>query len=150
MLKNLKSLSLQRYKLDDRFMEVLNSFHQLKSLHFSVCEINTKSSLCNSKLERISLDTCNFYGLEQFEPPKIFHVSNYNRKLNLETLKPSDRLELLYLQNCKQIKGIERINDFRNIRELNLDGSKVDKKDMLNELSKRISISHKEVSFPIR
>ena len=150
MLRNLKSLSLQRYKIDDRFIEVLNSFKQLKSLHFSVCEIKTKSSLCNSELERTTLYCCNFYGLEQFEPSKIFHISNYNRKLNLETLKPSDRLQLLYLQNCKQIKGLANIYNFKNIRELNLDGSKVDNEKVLNELAKKISVSHKESSMPIR
>ena len=149
-LKNLKSLTLQNYKLDARFIELLNHFHALNSIYFSMCEFESDQQLRNLGLDRIILDNCSFKSLEQFEPSRIFQVSNFDRKLELEALKKSDRLELLNLQNCKLIKGLEHIEEFRNIKELNLDGSHIDSPSVLGKLKSRMIISHEDNSLPIR
>lgn len=150
MLKNLKSLTLQKHKIDDNFANILNGFEDLKTIQFSVCEIKNRNVINAPNLDRTIIEHCEFSSLAQFMPTRIFHVSDCRSKLDLRTLQQSDNIESLYLQNCKKIEGFEHVQDFKNLRELNIDGSQVDNEKVLEEIKNKMPVSHREENLPIR
>lgn len=150
MLKKLKSLTLQKHEIDDSFVNTLNAFSHLKSIQFSVCDFENSNMINISNLDRTIIEHCEFSGLQKIMPTRIFHVSDCRKQLDLKTLASSDKVESLYLQNCKLINGFEHVQDFKNLRELNIDGSQVDDEKVLEEIKNKMTVSHQKNSLPIR
>ena len=55
----------------------------------------------------------------------------------------------MYLQSCR-VRGFSTIDECVNLRELNLDGSKVDDNKKVDELRRIISVSQQSEYLPIR
>ena len=70
---------------------------------------------------------------------ETFDLSEVNNKFNIKQL---------YINNANII-NFKTINDFNNLEFLNIDGSKVDKENVLDTISKTIEISHKSNCLPI-
>ena len=54
------------------------------------------------------------------------------------------------MKNIKKIKDFNLTSQMQNLKKLNIDGSDVDDKKTLKDLSKKIQVSHESNSYPIR
>ncbi len=146
LMTNLKRISLQYFKIDNEVVNILNSLEKLTVLELDFCECCFNKKLENKNLLSISLNCCEVDNYSNISLTKDFTIIGEN-KLNLQLLEDKLKTENLYLNNCK-IGKIEFINYFRNLKRLNLDGSKFNEKKLLN-LKETIEVSKLERYLPI-
>ncbi len=148
-LPYLENLYLQAFTIDDDVIEIINELKKLKNIYFSQCIIKNNKKFIMQKLKHLILKFCggtyyNFFdSLEclsiQTKIDETFDLSEVNNKFNIKQL---------YINNANII-NFKTINDFNNLEFLNIDGSKVDKENVLDTISKTIEISHKSNCLPI-
>jgi len=142
-LPYLENLYLQGFTIDDDVIEIINELKDIKKIHFNQCSIKNNKKLIMQNLRHLILEFCedtyyNFFdSLEclsiQTKIYETFDLSEINNKFNIKRL---------YINNANII-NFEIIKEFNNLEVLNIDGSKVDKEDVLDTISKTIVVSHK-------
>jgi len=142
-LPYLENLYLQGFTIDDDVIEKINELKDIKKIHFNQCSIKNNKKLIMQNLRHLILEFCedtyyNFFdSLEclsiQTKIYETFDLSEINNKFNIKRL---------YINNANII-NFEIIKEFNNLEVLNIDGSKVDKEDVLDTISKTIVVSHK-------
>lgn len=148
-LPYLENLYLQGFIIDDDVIEIINELKELKNIYFSQCSIKNNKKFIMQKLKHLILKFCegtyyNFFdSLEclsiQTKIDETFDLSEINNKFNIKQL---------YINNANII-NFEIINEFNNLKFLNIDGSKVDKENVLDTINKTIEISHQSNYLPI-
>lgn len=147
---NLHILTLQNFLLKDDELKLISEFKNLKTLHIASCQIESDASHQFPSLENLSISTSQFKDFPKIILPKIVTVNSINRNINLEEFQGIENVESLRLTNIKRIQNFDVVSHMMNLVVLNIDGSKVDNKNVLEEIKKRIPVSHESHSYMIR
>jgi len=139
--KNLKTLTLIKFKIDLNIIEKINDNKHLWAIQFSKCDFQRVLPI-NQKINYVVLDCCENVNLEFINNNETVKI--IGTEVDLIQLKQMENIETLYLQDCK-IKNVIEILQCSKLKKLNLDGSKIDNKDILKKLNKNIAVSCKEV-----
>lgn len=148
LFPNIKRLSLQYFEIDDSLVEVLNKLENLESLEFASCGFFQNAQLRNNSLNSLLLNCCKVKDYNKIFAPENFTIIG-DENIRLDQIDGKENVRKMYLQDSK-VKNFGKIEKYENLEKLNLDGSIVDNKDMLEEVKKRISVSQLEKYEPIR
>lgn len=146
---NLQILTLQNFQIDDIDLNLLSEFKNLKTLQISSCNISSNKTHQIPALEKLIINTSQFKNFPKIILPKSVVINGINRNIDLENLEGIENVENIYLTNIKKIVNFEIVYQMRLLNILNIDGSKIDNKKVLENLRENISVSHKPNSLKI-
>lgn len=138
LLPNLKTLTIINFYIDKKIIDIINKKKLLWAVQFTKCKFQTAEQI-NNDIKYLIVEQC-----ENFEPILINNneiIRIIGEDIDLNLLK-SNETKQLYLQECN-IKNSEKILEYRNLKYLNLDGSKIDK-DIIEKIKEDIQISNKD------
>lgn len=175
VLKNIKSLSLKYFQIDDEAIETFNKLEYLTNLEFLMCDFKTSEQIkqqqksciiycCENfkidilenqkELEYLALDSSGMVEIEKIKKHqnlKILKISNCN-VINFTNVKDMINLERLYLNDI-DIKYDLDISNMKRLKFISLSGSKVANKEeyLKNLLAQKpdIEIEFRESSLPL-
>lgn len=147
--KNLKNCMIKDFQITDNEIEIINNLSRLEKLHFDNCKFENKYAKINLDIERLILSFCKDVNM------KVFNISNsikYLRitsgdKIDLENIEYFTKIEKLYLQSII-IKDLEIISKLKELKYLNLNGSKILKNKKYIE-NLHIEVEHKKNNYPV-
>ena len=150
VMPNIEKLTLQRFQISDEELKALENLESLKDLFFSGCSFNAKEFYEFPNLSSIEFNTCKYHQFPKIKLPKIVYINCAEDGLDLGDLTNLQNVEYITMQNIKKIKDFNLTSQMQNLKKLNIDGSDVDDKKTLKDLSKKIQVSHESNSYPIR
>lgn len=145
IVKNLRTLSLSNFAINSNHLEYINENNNLWAIQFSSCFFEDVIPL-SENIKYLILDNCknlNFDLINNNETIKIIGI-----KIDLKHIKKFTNIKTLYLQDC-EIDNIEEIKNYKQLKYLNLDGSKINNLNFIMKLSDEIQISYKEDYHPM-
>lgn len=148
LFPNLKRISIQYFIVDNSVAETLNSLRNLEYLQFSSCKLDSDIQIKSGALRNISLNCCEIKNYRGLYAPEIFQIIG-EENLRLDKISGKEHIQKMYFQSCR-VRGFSTIDECVNLRELNLDGSKVDDNKKVDELRRIISVSQQSEYLPIR
>ena len=143
--KGLEQLTICGFEISDFVIDIINQCKTLKKIQFTKCKWNAQNRL-KDDLEYLVIDSCTDLKEQILGNSKCIRIVG-NKKLDLAKCKHISKIQKLYLQNCNIFHFAEIIN-FKNLYYLNLDGSKISDKDILEKLAGKIEI-HKRKNYDI-
>lgn len=144
---NIKRLCLQYFKIDDKIIKIINGLTKLESLQLVSSEINCKEEILkNNNIKSLEINSCSVNDYSKICATENFYIIS-EKNFRLDKLKNKEIIKKIFLQNSK-IKGFKSINECKLLKILNLDGSKVDNKFVLEKVDKNIEISMKNNYLP--
>ena len=149
-LKGINLEELKRFQISDEELKALENLESLKDLFFSGCSFNAKEFYEFPNLSSIEFNTCKYHQFPKIKLPKIVYINCAEDGLDLGDLTNLQNVEYITMQNIKKIKDFNLTSQMQNLKKLNIDGSDVDDKKTLKDLSKKIQVSHESNSYPIR
>ncbi len=144
-LKNIKTLTLIKFQIDKEFINSIRDNNFLWAIQFSSCKFKEIISF-KQEIDYLVLDYCENINLELVNNNKTIKI--VGSEVDLKQLKRTDKIESLYLQECK-IKNVEEILKYNKLKLLNLDGSILENNDILSKLDKDIKIYYKDEYHPV-
>lgn len=148
-LAYLENLYLQGFTIDDDVIEIINELKELKKIYFSQCSIKNNKKLVMQNLKHLILEFCEDIYYNFFDSPECLSIqTKIDKTFDLSKINNKFNIKRLYINNANII-NFETINEFNKLEFLNIDGSKVDKEDVLDTINKTIEISHKSKYLPI-
>lgn len=148
LFPNIKRVFLQYFEIDDSIAEILNSLRGLESLELSSCKFCSNVQIRNEVLKSLYLNCCEIKDYSGLYATEVFSVVGSD-SFRLDKLQGKENIERMYLQSSS-IKGFRTIDECSKLKNLNLDGTKVDDNNKLEEVKKRIPVSHLEEYLPMR
>jgi hypothetical protein len=150
MLINLKHLSLKDFEIDDSVIEILNFFPKLSILQLLQCNISGDKTLSPEALKSLIMSYCEVGEYGNIVLPEIVNITaKYDTTIDLNSFAAKDTVKSLSIKNS-DISNFRKINEFEGLEKLNIDGSKVDSPEVLEELKKRIEVSNEKEDLLIR
>ena len=150
LFPNLKFLTLQRFQIEEKDLEVLSNLQKLQYLQIVSCNLENENSHEFPALENLVISTSEFKSLSGIICPKHITINSIKSIVDLSSLNGLKNIEDLNLNNIK-VRNFGMVVPFMtNLKSLNLDGSKVDDKRALNKLKNKIAVSHEKESYNIR
>ena len=143
LFKNLKTLTLINFAINIEDVERINKIEPLWAVQFSRCSFEGAVPI-NTKVKYLIIDYCKYINYELINNNRTVRI--IGAEVDLSSIKQSDEIERLFLQDC-DIKNADELAKFSTLKYLNLDGSKIDN-DVLNNLNKDIKLSHKKEYHP--
>ena len=144
-LKNLKSLTVSAFDINNDFISIINNMPYLELVQFSFCNFNTNLSI-SPKIKNLIVDNPNSFNESIINNNEFIRIISHNfdfRKIiNFTNIKD------LYLQNCN-ITNIELLNNYTSLELLNIDGSKINNEQFLKQLSQKIEIQYSTEFHPV-
>lgn len=142
-LNELKECSLSGFEITDQDISIINDLPELEFLSLDFCSFKLISkSINNLKLEELYLDKCIDFSVSNINSSNLKFLSIIGFKDEMNSINFNDlvsfyNMEVLSVHNYK-IENIENvINSVPNVKILNLDGSIIDEKTALENLSLR-------------
>ncbi|MBQ8300237.1 MAG: hypothetical protein IJX99_10410 [Clostridia bacterium] len=139
-LKGLKQCSISGFEITDQDIDIINELPELEFLEFDFCGFKLVSnSVNNPKLEDLYLDNCVDFKISYVKSSNLKSLSIVGFKedmdsLNLAGLMIMRSLEEIEIHNYKIENIINVISSAPNVKSINLDGSIVSEKDLLEEI----------------
>lgn len=138
LLPNLKTLTIINFYIDKKIVDIINKKELLWAVQFTKCKFQAAEQI-NNDIKYLIVEQCENFDSRLINNNEIIRIIGENIDLNL--LK-SNETRQLYLQECN-IKNSEKILEYKNLKYLNLDGSKMDK-DIIEKIKEDIQISYKD------
>lgn len=142
-LNGLKECSLSGFEITDQDISIINDLPELEFLSLDFCSFKLISkSINNLKLEELYLDKCIDFSVSNINSSNLKFLSIIGFKDEMNSINFNDlvsfyNMEVLSVHNYK-IENMENvINSLPNVKILNLDGSIIDEKTVLENLSLR-------------
>lgn len=142
-LNGLKECSLSGFEITDQDISIINDLPELEFLSLDFCSFKLISkSINNLKLEELYLDKCIDFSVSNINSSNLKFLSIIGFKDEMHSINFNDlvsfyNMEVLSVHNYK-IENMENvINSVPNVKILNLDGSIIDEKTVLENLSLR-------------
>lgn len=148
VLKNLRSLDLQYFNIDDDIVSLINSFGNLRTLRLISCKCLGERQLNNKALLSLVLNCCDIKDYERIVVPQILTIIG-DENLKFDRLQGIESSRIINLQNSK-VGGFKKILTCENLEKLSLDGSKIDDENVLSMLRKEIKVSKEDKYLPVR
>ncbi|MBR6252995.1 MAG: hypothetical protein IKR04_04060 [Clostridia bacterium] len=129
-------------------LNVINRHGKIEIINFNFCNIVDDNISFVAPLNQLILayttvDLNAINGLYSLKELEIVNDEEDEVEIDINELLKFKNLETLRIYNSKVINAKE-LNSFQNLKELYLDGSIVDEKDLASILGDNISISHNE------
>ncbi len=129
-------------------LNVINRHGKIEIINFNFCNIVDDNISFVAPLNQLILayttvDLNSINGLYSLKELEIVNDEEDEVEIDINELLKFKNLETLRIYNSKVINAKE-LNSFQNLKELYLDGSIVDEKDLASILGDSISISHNE------
>jgi hypothetical protein len=124
LLKNLKFLSIQDFKIRNFETNVINRMLNLKAVQMNNCKISSRCSLTGN-LELISFQNCKNLKIDyvrNLKNLKVLKISGY-KKINLKGISNLKNIEKIYFRNSN-LKNESEILKLPNLDYINLAESK--------------------------
>ena len=148
LFPNIKRISLQYFEIDDIIAEILNSLRSLEALELSSCKFCSSIQIKNGALRNLYLNCCEIKDYSSLYATEIFSILGSDN-FRLDKVQGKENIEIMYLQGSN-IKGFKSIDECSRLKSLKLDSYKVDDNHSLDEIKKRIQVSHLEEYLPMR
>ena len=150
VMPNIEKLTLQRFQISDEELKALENLESLKDLFFSGCSFSAEEFYEFPNLSSIEFNMCKYLQFPKIKLPKIVYINCAEEGLDLGNLTNLQNVEYITMKNIKKIKDFNLTSQMQNLKKLNIDGSDVDDKKTLKDLSKKIRVSHESNSYPIK
>ena len=133
----LKTLTIINFDINQEILNIINEKKLLWAIQFSKCNFK-KIEPISKNVKYLIIDECENLDLKLINDNETIKIIGEN--LDLKLLN-AYKTKQLYLQDCN-IKNSEKILEYTNLENINLDGSKFNK-DILEKIRKDIQISCK-------
>ena len=132
VLTNLKILDLKGFVIDQKFADTISKLVNLKYLILRECEVKKKINV--ELADRIVLERCKVSNLGLITMPRRLEIID-GGDVDLSQVKENKRnLEEIILYSCNLKKTVD-LTEFSNLRQIELEGTKVDSIDTIKALS---------------
>ena len=143
-LKNLETIALNGFEVNNDLIEKLNCLKNLKDIILNHCKFSNTEKLTNN-IENVIITYCDITKLnifEQVDNVKTIELIGID-DVDLNDLTEMKNLVEILIYNSK-IKNSNKIKDFLHLKTLKLDVSLVDVPNFRNFLNDDVSFSYKE------
>lgn len=145
-LKNLSSLSLQYFEINDKNVDILQGLEKLKNIRLISTKYTAQKEHDLEKLDYIVLEFCKMEaGYRNIIMPRIVKIQDCGI-VNLNEIQNKENIRKIVINNC-DIKQFSKILEFTSLKSINIDGSKIDNSAILSEIQCPISFEKK--CYPI-
>lgn len=135
---NLKTLTIINFYIDEKVINIINVKKMLWAVQFSKCKFENIIPI-NKKIEYLIIDECKNLEHDLINNNETIKIIGENVDFNLLKI---DETKQLYLQKSN-VKNLERVLEYRNLKYLNLDGSEFEK-NVIEKIKSDIQISCKD------
>lgn len=142
--KEIESCTLNRFEINDDIIDKLNEMKNLKTIVFCHCIFKSERKLV-SNVENLMIIYCknvqysNFLNASKVRNLMFTNVEN----IDVKDIKVFENIEELSIFEC-EIKNFSAIDDLKKLKDLKLDGSKIDDEEKIQELKGRLNIQYKK------
>ena len=147
----LKNCTIKDFIINDNSIKILNKLTELETLHFDNCTFKLSKETLSLKLKKLIFSLCNDINLNIIKSKDTItylRITSGNN-INLDFIENFNGLNHLILQSII-INDISFINSLKNLKELNLNGSKILKnKKYITDLKHTINIEFNKNNLPI-
>lgn len=145
-LKNLSSLSLQYFEINDKNVDILQGLEKLKNISLISTKYTAKKEIDLEKLNSIEIQFCEIKdGYQNIIMPPIIKIKD-GGMVNLNEIQNKENIRKIVINNC-EIKQFSKILEFTSLKSINIDGSKIDNSDILSEI--KCPISFEKNCYPM-
>lgn len=135
---NLKTLTIINFYIDEKVINIINVKKMLWAVQFSKCKFENIIPI-NKKIEYLIIDECKNLEHDLINNNETIKIIGENVDFNLLKI---DETKQLYLQKSN-VKNLEKVLEYRNLKYLNLDGSEFEK-NIIEKIKSDIQISCKD------
>lgn len=147
----LKNCTIKDFIINDNSIKILNKLTELETLHFDNCTFKLSQETLSLKLNKLIFSFCNYVNLNIIKSKDTItylRITSGNN-INLDFIENFTGLNHLILQSII-INDISFINSLKDLKELNLNGSKILKnKKYITDLKHTINIEFNKNNLPI-
>ena len=147
----LKNCTIKDFIINDNSIKILNKLTELETLHFDNCTFKLSQETLSLKLNKLIFSFCNDVNLNIIKSKDTItylRITSGNN-INLDFIENFTGLNHLILQSII-INDISFINSLKDLKELNLNGSKILKnKKYITDLKHTINIEFNKNNLPI-
>ena len=147
----LKNCTIKDFIINDNSIKILNKLTELETLHFDNCTFKLSKETLSLKLKKLIFSFCNDINLNIIKSKDTItylRITSGNN-INLDFIENFNGLNHLILQSII-INDISFINSLKDLKELNLNGSKILKnKKYITDLNHTINIEFNKNNLPI-
>lgn len=147
----LKNCTIKDFIINDNSIKILNKLTELETLHFDNCTFKLSKETLSLKLKKLIFSFCNDINLNIIKSKDTItylRITSGNN-INLDFIENFNGLNHLILQSII-INDISFINSLKDLKELNLNGSKILKnKKYITDLKHTINIEFNKNNLPI-
>lgn len=147
----LKNCTIKDFIINDNSIKILNKLSELETLHFDNCTFKLSQETLSLKLNKLIFSFCNDINLNIIKSKDTItylRITSGNN-INLDFIENFNGLNHLILQSII-INDISFINSLKDLKELNLNGSKILKnKKYITDLKHTINIEFNKTNLPI-
>lgn len=147
----LKNCTIRDFIINDNSIKILNKLTELETLHFDNCTFKLSKETLSLKLKKLIFSFCNDINLNIIKSKDTItylRITSGNN-INLDFIENFNGLNHLILQSII-INDISFINSLKDLKELNLNGSKILKnKKYITDLKHTINIEFNKNNLPI-
>lgn len=147
----LKNCTIKDFIINDNSIKILNKLTELETLHFDNCTFKLSQETLSLKLNKLIFSFCNDINLNIIKSKDTItylRITSGNN-INLDFIENFSGLNHLILQSII-INDISFINSLKDLKELNLNGSKILKnKKYITDLKHTINIEFNKNNLPI-
>ena len=143
--KEVESCTLNRFEINDDIINKLEQMKNLKTIIFSHCVFTNEKKLKNNieSLMIIYGKNVKFETIECSKTIKRLMITKFEN-LDMDELIRFENLEELCLYEC-EIKNFSNIKIFKYLQSLKLDGSQIDQKEVIDEISSKIKVQYNKI-----
>ena len=148
-LKKLKSLDLKGFEIDEKIVEIINSFPELLGLKLYGCSSKDSININAQALKTLILDNCKSINLNETKLPECLIMINCGI-VDISKFLNSSQLKDLQIKSS-EIMHTDSLREMKALKILNVDGSTLDNEEILKELKNRkVLVSYEYEYHPIK
>ena len=147
---NLKFVTLQHFDINKKIFETFIKLKELQYIQIASCKCDFEDMIQIPTLESFIINCCKFENLEGLIATKNLTINNINEVIDIKPIQNKGNIENFKLSNIKKVRNFNTIEQMENLKYLNIDGTKVDNKEILEKIKNKVQISQKTESFHIK
>ena len=139
------TIIINNQRINSKDIDLINQQKNIRTINFNFCSIDSVAfspQLTHLIFAYSSIDFSLLNALENLLELEIVNDEEDEIEINTNDLLKFKNLEIIRIYNSR-IRNAEKFNNFRNLKELYLDGSLVDTKHFFQKINKSIKISYR-------
>ena len=146
-LKEIEECSFSKLEITNEIIINLNKLKKLKIIQYDFCN-NISDIKIENAIKKIYINYSDFSLLtacNNTEAMEIIFLKNVNN-VDINKICKFKNVKKIYLLNCNVI-GISLLEQLESLEYLEVIGSKIDNKKIIEELSKKIKVKYSEEEY---